>query len=82
MSTKSDLLGWINASLGLQLQRLEQLANGAVLCQLLDAYLGNVPMHKVNFFAREDYETITNWKVLQATFTTHNISKARGRLPT
>ncbi|GFH25221.1 hypothetical protein HaLaN_23152, partial [Haematococcus lacustris] len=24
MSTKSDLLGWINASLGLQLQRLEQ----------------------------------------------------------
>ena len=39
---------------------------------------GNVPMPKLNFAAKHDYEYINNYKVLQETFKRNKIDKVGG----
>eukprot|EP00884_Botryococcus_braunii_P012977 jgi/Botrbrau1/21680/Bobra.43_1s0077.1 len=74
---RSDLLGWINSTLSLKLSKIEQTATGAVACQLLDAlHPGSVNLSKVDFNAKNEYDFINNYKVLQAAFTKLNINKS------
>jgi RP/EB family microtubule-associated protein len=73
---RKDILDWINGQLSLTLTKVEQTAPGAVACQLLDVmYPGKVPMHKVNWDAKVDYEFIQNYKVLQTCFTKLKIDR-------
>ncbi|XP_011009581.1 PREDICTED: microtubule-associated protein RP/EB family member 1A-like [Populus euphratica] len=63
---RNEILTWINNRLQLNLSRIEEAASGAVQCQMMDmTYPGVVPMHKVNFDARTEYDMIQNYKVLQ-----------------
>ena len=39
---KSDLMTWVNKLLDLQIANLTEFANGAVFCQILDAYFEDV----------------------------------------
>ena len=55
---------------------MEQLGTGAVYCQILDAcFPGKVPLNKVNWKARYEYEFLGNFKVLQLAFSKLGIQK-------
>lgn len=67
--SRGELLNWVNDFFQLGLSKVEQCANGAVYCQIIDAcHPGMVAMRKLNWMARTDHEHIPNYKVLQAAF--------------
>jgi RP/EB family microtubule-associated protein len=74
--SRKEILRWVNHTLGLDLTAVEQLGSGAVYCQLMDALLpGMAPLHKINWRARQEYEFIQNFKLLQTIFDKMGISK-------
>jgi len=74
--SRSELLGWANDFFDLSLTKVEQCANGAVYCQIIDAcHPGKVAMRKVNWMAKSDHEFIPNYKVLQAAFDKCGVTK-------
>eukprot|EP00798_Chlamydomonas_sp_ICE-L_P022909 gene22909-30086_t len=74
--SKSELLGWINDTLGTRLGKIEETASGAVACQLIDClHPGTINMKKVDFNAKNEYEYVNNYKELQQAFTKLNIEK-------
>lgn len=75
--SRQEILRWINHNLQLQLTSIEELGSGAVYCQLIDClFPGRVPLGKVNWQARHDYEYLHNYKLLQNAFDRLAIDKA------
>ena len=73
---RMELLDFFNSLLDLQLTKIEQTASGAVACQLTDyIYPGSIPMSKVNWEARADYEFVSNYKLLQKAFDLHKVQR-------
>eukprot|EP00802_Teleaulax_amphioxeia_P019455 Tamp_19689.p1 GENE.Tamp_19689~~Tamp_19689.p1 ORF type:complete len:296 (-),score=114.58 Tamp_19689:356-1150(-) len=73
---KNELLSWLNELLQLNYTKVEQCANGAAYCQIMDAiYPGEVQMKKVNFDAKLEHDFVKNYKVLQGFFDKRQISK-------
>lgn len=71
-----ELLKWVNEFLSLKLTKVEECANGAVQCQVFDAiFPGKVPLRKVKFNARQEYEFIANYKILQDVFLKCSVNK-------
>eukprot|EP00667_Euglena_gracilis_P022203 EG_transcript_24591 len=74
--SKSQLLAWINEFLGLSYTHIEQTCSGVVALQVMDAiHPGVVPLGKVNFGAKYEYEYARNLKLLQGVFVKVGIEK-------
>jgi len=73
--SRQELLAWLNDLLQLNLTKIEQCGHGAALCQILDSIYLDIPLNKVKFNAKNEYEYIQNFKVLQQGFINHNIDK-------
>ncbi|KAJ8762700.1 hypothetical protein K2173_012192 [Erythroxylum novogranatense] len=66
---RSEIFSWINSTLQVNLSKVEEVCSVVVHCQLMDAiHPGVVLMHKVNFDAKSEYETIQSYKVLRDVF--------------
>ena len=62
--SKNELLKWVNETLQLDIHYIEDLGAGSVYCQLIDAYhKQTVPMHKVNWKAKFEYQFVNNLKL-------------------
>jgi len=73
---RAELLAWVNDLLALSLTKVEQVHPGHIFCQIMDAlHPGVVPMHKVNFEAKTEYDSVNNYKVLQSVFDKLKITK-------
>jgi len=63
------ILEWLNTTFDMSLKKIEDLANGAVALQIMDAlFPGSVPMSKVRWNARAAPEMMSNYKLLQQAF--------------
>lgn len=73
---RKELLEFFNDLLDLSLTKIEQTATGAVACQLTDyIFPGSIPMSRVNWGARSDYEFVQNYKLLQNAFGKRNVQR-------
>lgn len=73
---RRELLEFFNDLLDLNLNKIEQTASGAVACQLTDyIFPGSIPMQRVNWEAKSDYEFIQNYKLLQVAFTKNRVQR-------
>ena len=88
--SRGELLRWINGFLHLNYTKVEQVCSGNFLaqvagtksyigvayCQLLDAlFPGKVPLSKVNFEAKTEWEYAKNFKIVQEVFDKIGIEK-------
>mmetsp|Transcript_11574 Transcript_11574/g.12896 ORF Transcript_11574/g.12896 Transcript_11574/m.12896 type:complete len:349 (+) Transcript_11574:106-1152(+) len=75
-TSRKDILDFFNSHLSMNLAKIEDTASGAVACQLMDyMFPGTVPMKRVNWEARSEFQYIENYKILQAAFTKANVQK-------
>eukprot|EP00554_Chaetoceros_debilis_P016113 CAMPEP_0194118672 /NCGR_PEP_ID=MMETSP0150-20130528/36562_1 /TAXON_ID=122233 /ORGANISM="Chaetoceros debilis, Strain MM31A-1" /LENGTH=415 /DNA_ID=CAMNT_0038810137 /DNA_START=35 /DNA_END=1282 /DNA_ORIENTATION=+ len=75
-TSRKDLLDFFNSLLSMNLTKIEQTATGAVACQLMDyMYPGSIPMKRVNWAAKSDFQYIENYKLLQIAFTKTRVQK-------
>ena len=73
---RQELLTFFNELLDLNLAKIEQTATGAVACQITDyIFPGSIPMSRVNWEARSDYEFVANYKLLQNAFTKNHVKR-------
>lgn len=73
---KGDLISWVNTLLELEISKIEQLGTGAVYCQIVDAmFPGKVAMQRINWLAKNEWEFINNYKILQQAFAKCKIQK-------
>ena len=75
LAGRSELLGWLNRTLGTDYLRLEECADCVAYAQLLEAvHPGTVPLHRLHFRARRDAERQHNAKILAAALHRANIA--------
>lgn len=73
---RKELLDFFNELLDLNLTKIEQTAPGAIACQITELiFPASIPMNRVNWAARSDFEFVQNYKLLQSAFTKHCVQR-------
>ena len=74
--SRGELLDWINSTLSLHYESVEQVSNGAAFCQILDIlFPGDVKLRNVNYNADTEPESLANYKIIQSIFEKHGIDR-------
>eukprot|EP00842_Homolaphlyctis_polyrhiza_P006300 jgi/Hompol1/6671/HPOL_000128-RA len=74
--SRQELLAWLCDLTMLPIQKIEMCGTGAAHCVIMDSIYRDVPLSKVKFAAKHEYEYVANYKVLQAVFDKHKIENA------
>ncbi|KAI8820878.1 calponin domain-containing protein [Fimicolochytrium jonesii] len=74
--SRTELLAWLNDLLQLGYTKIEQCGTGAAHCQIIDSIYRDLPVSKVKFNAKHEYEYVANFKILQNAFDKHKIDNA------
>lgn len=73
---RAELLEWVNELLQIDYDKVEDTANGAAFCQIIDAiHPGTVPLGRVNYNAISEAEMVENYKILQDAFAKNGITQ-------
>lgn len=73
---RKELLDFFNELLHLNLSKIEETASGAIACQLTDLiFPGSLPISRINWGARSDYEFVQNYKLLQQAFSQNRVQR-------
>ncbi|KAJ1802736.1 microtubule integrity protein mal3 [Coemansia sp. RSA 2599] len=75
MTSRQELIAWVNELLQTSYTKVEQLGTGAAYCQIIDSIYGDVKLERVKFNANQEYEYVENYKILQNSFAKHKIDK-------
>ncbi|KAJ3403113.1 hypothetical protein HDU80_004462 [Chytriomyces hyalinus] len=73
--SKTELLGWLNDLLSLNYSSIEQCGSGSAFCQIIDSIYGTVPITRIKFDTKNEYDYVSNYKILQAVFNKHKIER-------
>lgn len=74
--SRSEMIEWVNAGLSLNYTKVEHLCSGAAWCQYMDMlFPGSVPIKRIKFDAKQDYQYIDNFKILQTAFKKKGVDK-------
>jgi len=73
--SRTELVQWVNELLQINYTKIEQCGSGAAYCQIMDSIYGDVPMSRVKMNAKQEYEYLANFKVLQGIFKSRKIDK-------
>ncbi|GAA5919832.1 hypothetical protein JCM6882_005611 [Rhodosporidiobolus microsporus] len=73
--SRTELVQWLNQLLDLNYTKVEQCGSGAAYCQVVDTIFGDVPMARVKMLAKQEYEYLSNFRILQNVFKAHGIDK-------
>ncbi|KAF9348929.1 hypothetical protein BGX26_012704 [Mortierella sp. AD094] len=74
--SRAELIAWVNDLLGLSYTKIEQMGSGAAYVQIMDSIYGDIPMSRVKFSTKHEYEYLANYKVLQNCFLLHKVDKS------
>ncbi|KAG0353424.1 EB1 domain protein [Gamsiella multidivaricata] len=74
--SRGELIAWVNDLLGLSYTKIEQLGSGAAYVQIMDSIYGDLPMSRIKFSSKHEYEYLGNYKVLQTCFQQHKVDKS------
>ena len=73
---RKELTAWIQSSFNPAFQKVEDLANGVVYCQIINSvYPGALPMAKVKMDARTEVDCLHNFKLLQTAFNKKKVDR-------
>ncbi|MBW0476485.1 hypothetical protein O181_016200 [Austropuccinia psidii MF-1] len=75
MTSRAELLAWVNDLLQLNYTKIEQCGSGAAYAQIIDSIYQDVPLSRIKMNANQEYEYLNNFKVLQSVFKKHQIDK-------
>lgn len=74
--SRREIIDWINNTLELNVEKIEQLGTAAVYCQLFEAHFPkSLKVKQVNWMAKSEHEFVQNFKILQKGFAKRKFKK-------
>ncbi|KAJ7939167.1 calponin homology domain-containing protein [Mycena leptocephala] len=64
-ASRTELLAWLNDLLQLNYTKVEQCGAGGAYLQILDSIYGDIPMPRIKMNAKQEYEYLANYKIMQ-----------------
>ncbi|KAJ7051780.1 calponin homology domain-containing protein [Mycena amicta] len=74
-ASRTELLQWVNDLLQLNYTKVEQCGTGGAYLQILDSIYLDLPMARVKMGAKQEYEYLANYKIMQGVFKSKKIDK-------